>query len=159
MPQLRLHSHAYESLTSAERDKISPNKITATIPPLAPLYLKGSVSTRILSRLADSPKMPLERQETGLSLSRLWGPGSKSSAPDGSGDDLILYRGNCHCGANRFEVHLPAITSAMGCDCSLCHKSGYLWLFPAADNIKHTRGVQDNLGTFETEALRHEVSC
>lgn len=104
--------------------------------------------------------MPIERQETGLSLSRVaQADPTKSRTPHRpADDDSILYKGNCHCGKNRFEARLPDITSALGCNCSLCHKSGYLWAFPDADSVKYTRGDKDTLRTFETEVLRHEVS-
>lgn len=108
--------------------------------------------------------MPVARQETGLSLSRIAQAGTdsqkkESHTPQSPADnDPVLYHGNCHCGKNRFEVLLPVITSATGCNCSLCHKSGYLWAFPAADSVKYTRGDKNTLATFETEALRHEAS-
>ncbi|ROV93466.1 hypothetical protein VPNG_09633 [Cytospora leucostoma] len=91
--------------------------------------------------------MPLIRQETGLSLSRL--PGTQAKT-------FVSYKGNCHCGQNRFEVNLPGITSAISCDCSLCHKSGYLWAFPEPGDIRYTRGDVETLAGFETEALSHE---
>lgn len=40
------------------------------------------------------------------------------------------YRGNCHCGAFVFELDVPEIKSVSDCDCSICHKKGYLWLRP-----------------------------
>lgn len=73
----------------------------------------------------------------------------------------MSYQGNCHCGKNVFEVSLPEIASAISCDCSLCHKSGYLWAFPDPGDIKYTRGGVETLAGFETEALSHEFcsSC
>lgn len=95
--------------------------------------------------------MPISRQETGLSLSRL--PGIQTQ----TGGGPVRYRGNCHCAKNRFEVTLPEITRAISCDCSLCHKSGYLWAFPEPGDIKYTKGGAETLTGFETEALSHEV--
>ncbi|KAK3307221.1 glutathione-dependent formaldehyde-activating enzyme [Chaetomium strumarium] len=43
---------------------------------------------------------------------------------------LRTYRGNCHCKAFVYEVQLPEIKSAHECNCSICHKKGYLWVFP-----------------------------
>ncbi|KAL1847393.1 hypothetical protein VTK73DRAFT_10367 [Phialemonium thermophilum] len=40
-----------------------------------------------------------------------------------------VYRGNCHCGAFVFEVKLPEIKSALVCNCSICVKKGYMWVF------------------------------
>ncbi|KAL1850744.1 hypothetical protein Daus18300_012822 [Diaporthe australafricana] len=90
--------------------------------------------------------MPLCRVETGLSLSRA------GTIAGGS----TLWKGSCHCGRNRFEVKLPKIESAIQCDCLLCHKSGYLWAFPEARDIKYTKGDDETLAGFETEALSHE---
>lgn len=99
--------------------------------------------------------MPIIRQETGLNLSRL----SQTQDP---ADGLVLYKGNCHCGKNTFEVHLSKIDSGTECTCSLCHKSGYLWAFPINEaNIKYTSNgdAATTLVTFETEALSHQVCC
>lgn len=111
--------------------------------------------------------MPIARQETGLNLSRL---------AEGTVDPIgrlplngrTSYRGTCHCGRNRFEVHLreAQIDNALACNCSLCHKAGYLWAIPEAGDINYfnagSRGkslVADTaaLGSYETEALRHQV--
>ncbi|KAK4239026.1 centromere protein V [Achaetomium macrosporum] len=43
---------------------------------------------------------------------------------------LRTYRGNCHCKALVYEVQLPEIKLAHECNCSICHKKGYLWVFP-----------------------------
>ncbi|KAF3763304.1 hypothetical protein M406DRAFT_73921 [Cryphonectria parasitica EP155] len=107
--------------------------------------------------------MPVVRQETGLSISRRLSKSSPQQHADGDSrpGDLTSYKGNCHCGRNRFEVTVPAITRATGCNCSLCHKSGYLWAFPGEGHVQYTKGGADTLGEFETEALRHEfcTSC
>jgi hypothetical protein len=47
--------------------------------------------------------------------------------------DLKTYRGNCHCGAFKFSVKLPELTSVMECNCSICSKKGYKWVFPTED--------------------------
>ena len=43
------------------------------------------------------------------------------------------YRGNCHCGAFIFEVNTPEIKRAIVCNCSICSKKGYVWLFLPED--------------------------
>lgn len=45
-------------------------------------------------------------------------------------------KGNCHCGRYRFSVKLAAGEQWMrdgvnACNCSICTKKGYLWVFPA----------------------------
>lgn len=106
--------------------------------------------------------MPISRQETGLSLSRVSSQTRpESGSLDPAGGTVLSYQGVCHCGKCRFEVRLPEISDlsvVTSCNCSLCRKSGYLWVFPDANNIKCTRGEESTLGTFETEALKHEVS-
>lgn len=101
--------------------------------------------------------MPIPRQETGLNLSRL----AEGRVDPIGRPGLSLYKGACHCGANRFEVHLreTQIAAALACNCGLCHKAGYLWAFPAPGDLHYTRGGVDTLGGYETEVLRHEVCC
>jgi hypothetical protein len=43
---------------------------------------------------------------------------------------LKTYHGNCHCGAFRFSVKIPDITKVTECNCSICFKKGYKWIFP-----------------------------
>lgn len=45
-------------------------------------------------------------------------------------------QGNCHCGAFKFEMTAPEIRKAQSCNCSLCSKKGYLWIFPQRDQFK-----------------------
>lgn len=110
--------------------------------------------------------MPISRHETGLSLSRATqsnstGDSDKTAAvaaAGGGGSQLVSsYKGTCHCGRNRFEADLPELKRAIACNCSLCHKSGYLWAFPETGNIEYTKGTAETLGTFDTESLSHEV--
>lgn len=68
------------------------------------------------------------------------------------------YRGNCHCGANRFEVTLPEISSALACDCSLCCKNQPLWVFVDDDDaLAVTRGGEQTLNKYKSAALEEEV--
>lgn len=104
--------------------------------------------------------MPISRQETGLSLSRATESNAAVAAAAAAGASvLVSCKGTCHCGRNRFEAAVPELKSAVSCDCSLCHKSGYLWAFPEPGNVEYTRGTTDTLGSFENESLSHEVGC
>lgn len=49
--------------------------------------------------------------------------------------ELKPYHGNCHCGAFKFSVKLPELTSVTECNCSICFKKGYKWVFPGADAL------------------------
>ena len=93
--------------------------------------------------------MPITRQETGLSLTRAR---ATSTGP-------TIWKGSCHCGRNRFELKGPKFETGISCNCLLCRKSGYLWAFPEAGDIKYTKGDVDTLSGYETEALSHEVRC
>lgn len=72
---------------------------------------------------------------------------------------LRMYRGNCHCKAFVYEVELPEIKSAFECNCSICHKKGYLWVFPGDGRFEIVKGTDDTLAryTFGPEKLTHRV--
>ncbi|KAM7214092.1 centromere protein V [Rhypophila decipiens] len=61
---------------------------------------------------------------------------------------LKTYRGNCHCGLFVYEAQLPEIKSVAECNCSLCYKKGYLWVFPGAGDFKVVKGSEDDLTTY-----------
>jgi hypothetical protein len=44
--------------------------------------------------------------------------------------ELKTYYGNCHCGAFKFNVQIPELTSFVECNCSICMKKGYRLIFP-----------------------------
>ncbi|ETS76871.1 hypothetical protein PFICI_10745 [Pestalotiopsis fici W106-1] len=67
----------------------------------------------------------------------------------------IMYHGNCHCGAYRFEVALPKITQVIACDCSLCAKKGHLWVVPSPSEFKVTRD-DGKLVKYRSEALHNQ---
>ncbi|KUI54895.1 Centromere protein V [Cytospora mali] len=65
-----------------------------------------------------------------------------------SEETLKTYRGNCHCGAFVYEAKLPEIKSYSECNCSLCHKIGYAWLFPDQGNLDIVKGSVDDLKAY-----------
>ena len=69
------------------------------------------------------------------------------------------YRGNCHCGAFIFELTSPEIKTVFECNCSICSKKGYAWLFPGADNFKPVKGDVKDLTeyTFNDGNYIHRV--
>lgn len=133
------------------------SKRLAIEPPSSPFHCGASRHSPPVTPPATA-EMPIERQETGLSLRRASQGDPKSRGHAGHAGGTIPYHGNCHCGENRFEVRLPVIATATSCNCSLCRKSGYLWAFPDVASINYTRGDAETLGTFETETLIHKVS-
>jgi len=71
--------------------------------------------------------------------------------------ELTTYPGNCHCGAYRFTVSMPTIEAANSCNCSLCRKTGSLWIFPEQRDITVTYGGPDVLRSYESSGARAEV--
>ncbi|KAJ7770990.1 glutathione-dependent formaldehyde-activating enzyme [Mycena maculata] len=68
-----------------------------------------------------------------------------------SAEQLIEYRGNCHCGAFKFTFKAAALKQAYACNCSFCSKNGYLWAFPAtSEDFVVVKGDEDStLKTYE----------
>ncbi|KAJ6441156.1 glutathione-dependent formaldehyde-activating enzyme [Purpureocillium lavendulum] len=71
---------------------------------------------------------------------------------------LRTYRGNCHCGAYVYEARLPEIRSVFECNCSICRKKGYLWVFPGEGDFSVVKGGDDALTgyTFGPGKLTHK---
>ncbi|MCJ1437089.1 hypothetical protein MMC27_006474 [Xylographa pallens] len=53
---------------------------------------------------------------------------------------LKTYYGNCHCAAFKFSLKVPEITNGQACNCSICSKKGYLWLYPPNEAFTVERG-------------------
>ncbi|MCJ1316677.1 hypothetical protein MMC15_001998, partial [Xylographa vitiligo] len=53
---------------------------------------------------------------------------------------LKTYYGNCHCAAFKFSLTVPEITNAQTCNCSICSRKGYLWLYPPKEAFTVERG-------------------
>lgn len=70
------------------------------------------------------------------------------------------YRDSCHCGEFVYEVHLPDIKSVFECNCSICYKKGYLWLFPGDAKFSIIQGDDCTLTAyaFGPQKLTHRVS-
>ncbi|KAH8655979.1 Mss4-like protein [Tricladium varicosporioides] len=62
--------------------------------------------------------------------------------------ELKTYQGNCHCGAVKYSVTLPEITLVNECDCSICFRQGYKWVFPPAGGLVFEKG-EDKLKDYE----------
>ncbi|WPG99105.1 Mss4-like protein [Acrodontium crateriforme] len=68
------------------------------------------------------------------------------------------YKGNCHCGAFRFNISLAEpIASALLCNCSICSKKGYVWNLGPLVDFKVTHGKENELGVYEfgERKIRH----
>lgn len=47
--------------------------------------------------------------------------------------ELEQYKGNCHCGKYKFSLKIPELKEVRTCNCSICTRNGYMWLWPVAD--------------------------
>lgn len=68
-----------------------------------------------------------------------------------SEDDWTQYRGNCHCGAVKFNVTIsPSFPQhlVLACNCSICTRNGYLFVYPLRDYFQMLSG-KDNLKAYE----------
>lgn len=67
--------------------------------------------------------------------------------------ELKTYSGNCHCGAFKFHIRVPEITSVLDCDCSICFKKGYKWVFPGEGGFVVDKGE----GTLKGYEFNHHI--
>ncbi|MCJ1283673.1 hypothetical protein MMC26_003004 [Xylographa opegraphella] len=67
------------------------------------------------------------------------------------------YCGNCHCAAFKFSLTVPKITSVQTCNCSICSKKGYLWVYPRKEAFTIERG-EDALAEYHSasKAFTHK---
>lgn len=74
----------------------------------------------------------------------------------GDMETLTTRTGGCHCGAVRFQVQIPAFVEVEDCNCSICHKSGFLHLIVPASRFTLLQG-QESLAeyTFNTGVAKH----
>jgi hypothetical protein len=68
------------------------------------------------------------------------------------------YSGGCHCGKVRYEVTAD-LSQAISCNCSICHKKGYLLTFVTADQLKLQSG-EDMLTDYQFNKKNvHHLFC
>jgi hypothetical protein len=72
--------------------------------------------------------------------------------------ELKTYFGNCHCGAFKFSIKLPENTKGMTCNCSICFRKGYKWVFPGAGCFTIEKG-EGTLKDYEfgPKSMSHQV--
>ncbi len=70
--------------------------------------------------------------------------------------ELVVHRGDCHCGQVRFEVDAPARIEALECNCSICRMTGFLHLIVPAARFRLLQGAQFLTEyTFNTDVAKH----
>ncbi|KAK0716179.1 glutathione-dependent formaldehyde-activating enzyme [Lasiosphaeris hirsuta] len=64
-------------------------------------------------------------------------------------EQLKTYRGNCHCGNFVYEIDVPEIKSAAECNCSICSKKAYLWVYPPpSSDLRIVKGDDNTLTSY-----------
>jgi hypothetical protein len=60
------------------------------------------------------------------------------------------YRGNCHCGANVFEMKVPEITKVTVCNCSICHRNATIWqTLKEGDTLDWVKGGPETMKVYK----------
>lgn len=68
---------------------------------------------------------------------------------------MKTYTGACHCGAVKYEVETD-LAGAISCNCSHCHKKGFVLVFVPNEKFKLLSG-KENLTEylFNKKSIRH----
>ncbi|KAJ7248379.1 Mss4-like protein [Mycena rebaudengoi] len=69
-----------------------------------------------------------------------------------------VHTGNCHCGAVKYALQTDSpVTSALGCNCSICYRDAALWIFPLKTLVTAQDTTNALVGyTFGPKKLAHE---
>ena len=64
------------------------------------------------------------------------------------GKEKIWYEASCHCKAVQYKVRIPSLTGSdplevNSCNCSICHKHGYLLVYPSRDEVVWSHGYDE----------------
>ncbi len=51
--------------------------------------------------------------------------------------EKVWHEASCHCGAVQYKVNAPPLDSqeTMSCNCTICTKNGYLFVYPLREDI------------------------
>ena len=70
-------------------------------------------------------------------------------------NEPVTYEGGCHCGVVRFRVIVNK-HEAVDCNCSICHKKGFLHLIVPEEQFTLLRGAEFlTTYTFNTHVAKH----
>ena len=68
----------------------------------------------------------------------------------------VTHHGACHCGKVRIEVDAPARITAIECNCSICHMTGFQHLIVPAARFRLVQGAESLAEyTFNTGVAKH----
>ncbi|RDA91295.1 hypothetical protein CP533_6338 [Ophiocordyceps camponoti-saundersi (nom. inval.)] len=109
----------------------------------------------VVSKLKEAIRLNAQAQTDAREAKR----GAKRDQNTMTSKEMKTYRGNCHCGAIVFEVDMAEIEAARACNCSICHKKGYLWLSPEDETrLRFVKGSDESMTgyTFGPKKIKHQ---
>jgi len=71
-------------------------------------------------------------------------------------EELVHYKGSCHCKKFVFEFDVPKITKGHSCNCSICHQKATVFIFPALEKVKFTQGSVKEASTYQFGQKRYK---
>ncbi len=66
----------------------------------------------------------------------------------------MTIKGSCHCGANRFEADIKP-ESATRCTCSICSKSGGLWVYCKPEEVTFEKPKWQSTYRWQSMTVEH----
>jgi hypothetical protein len=81
---------------------------------------------------------------------------NSSTTSTAMGSELTSYPGNCHCGAVRYTVRIPSLLAdhkVTSCNCSICVRNGYLFVYPEREHLTFHAGY-DHLHSYRFGAKK-----
>jgi hypothetical protein len=116
-----------------------PQPATCTSPHFPNVYLHfQKLKSIVLSPLGLQLPFPSTNLQNSLSFSHVSNSNSTMTSPV-----LKKYPGNCHCGAFKFHLLIPELISVTECNCSICFKKGYKWIYPPPGRFVVEKGEGD----------------
>lgn len=76
-----------------------------------------------------------------------------------SEEELKAYHGSCHCGNFAYTVTVPEIKSGSRCNCSVCHRKGYIHLRITPEQFKADEGTGELASYQFSEGSIHHFFC
>ena len=69
------------------------------------------------------------------------------------------YEGSCHCGAVRYTVAMPPPDKAYACNCSMCHRAGWLLQFVEVPQFTLLAGADAQTDYMFAKKHIHHTFC
>ncbi|KAF2132680.1 hypothetical protein P153DRAFT_169752 [Dothidotthia symphoricarpi CBS 119687] len=75
--------------------------------------------------------------------------------------EMETYKGSCHCASHTYTILHPALTHpstrVLSCNCSICIRSGALFIYPPNSAVQFTTGKLEDLKayTFTPKRIAH----